>query len=237
TSDGTGSMRLRGMYTIMEQASRIYSQNLLHLGLATLAVKFPHTTFHLLQPPQNTELPFGPSMGFEASRAALRFGYASTKLWLDEQGAALVRSMSESQAAEPPAEVAAALPARVGPVERPPDAVVDLLLLAGLLRLPGHRDLRDRVDGQREDRRHARLVLRQVEGLHHRHARLLHRGRGQGRKADDVAGRVDVPHRGLVGLVHRDQPALVDGQPRAVDAERAHVGDAAGRHQELIHHD
>jgi NTE family protein len=106
-SDGTGSMRLRGVYTIMEQASRIYSQNLLHLGLATLAVKFPRTTFHLLQPPQNTELLFGPSMGFEASRAALRFGYASTKLWLDEQGAALVRSLSESPAAEPPVTKAA----------------------------------------------------------------------------------------------------------------------------------
>jgi len=95
-ADGTGSMRLRGVYTIMEQASRIYSQNLLHLGLATLAVKFPRTAFHLLQPPQNTELLFGPSMGFEASRAALRFGYTSTKLWLEEQGASLVRSLSAS---------------------------------------------------------------------------------------------------------------------------------------------
>jgi NTE family protein len=92
-ADGDGSMRLRGVYTIMEQASRIYSQNLLHLGLATLAVKFPRTAFHLLQPPQNTELLFGPSMGFEASRAALRFGYTSTKLWLDGQGASLVGSL------------------------------------------------------------------------------------------------------------------------------------------------
>ena len=92
--EGAGSMRLRGVYTIMEQASRIYSQNLLQLGLATLAVKFPRTTFHLLQPPQNSELPFGPSMGFEASRVALRFGYTSTKLWLEEQGAALVQSLS-----------------------------------------------------------------------------------------------------------------------------------------------
>jgi predicted acylesterase/phospholipase RssA len=89
------SMRQRGVYTIMEQASRIYSQNLLQLGLATLAVKYPRTAFHLLQPPQNTELPFGPSMGFEASRAALRFGYASTKLWLEQQGASLVRSLTE----------------------------------------------------------------------------------------------------------------------------------------------
>jgi predicted acylesterase/phospholipase RssA len=99
TVDGTGSMRLRGVYTIMEQASRIYSQNLLHLGLAALAVKFPRTAFHLLQPPQNTELLFGPSMGFEASRAALRFGYTSTKAWLAEQGAPLVRSLAPEAAA------------------------------------------------------------------------------------------------------------------------------------------
>ena len=98
---GEDSMRLRGVYTIMEQASRIYSQNLLHMGLATLAVKFPRTTFHLLQPPQNTELPFGPSMGFEAARAALRFGYASTKLWLDGPGASLLRSLSEGPVPAP----------------------------------------------------------------------------------------------------------------------------------------
>src|SRR5207249_10691004 len=41
--NGNASMTARGMYTIMEQAGRIYSQNLLTLGLATLAVKFPRT--------------------------------------------------------------------------------------------------------------------------------------------------------------------------------------------------
>jgi len=92
-ADG-GSMRLRGVYTIMEQASRIYSQNLLQLGLAGLAVKYPRTTFHLLQPPRDTTLLFGPSMGFEASRTALRYGYTSTKAWLAEQGASLVRQLA-----------------------------------------------------------------------------------------------------------------------------------------------
>ncbi|HET7342134.1 MAG TPA: patatin-like phospholipase family protein [Methylomirabilota bacterium] len=91
---GAGSMRARGVYTIMEQASRIYSQNLLQLGLAGLAVKFPRAAFFLLQPPRDTELLFGPSMGFEASRAALRFGYTSTKAWLAEQGAPLVRHLA-----------------------------------------------------------------------------------------------------------------------------------------------
>ncbi len=92
--DGTmGPMRTRGVYTIMEQASRIYSQNLLQLGLATLKVRFPRTDFFLLQPPRTTTLLFGPSMGFEASRAALRYAYTSTREWLDGQGAALVRRL------------------------------------------------------------------------------------------------------------------------------------------------
>lgn len=89
--DGTASMSSRGLYTIMEQANRIYSQNLLQLGLATLAVKHPQTDFFLLQPPRTDTPLFGPSMGFEASRAALRFGYTSTRDWLDAQGGPLVQ--------------------------------------------------------------------------------------------------------------------------------------------------
>ena len=89
-----GSMRARGVYTIMEQAGRIYSQNLLQLGMGALAVKYPHTAFHLLQPSQDSALLSGPSMGFEASRAALRFGYTSTRDWLAEQGAPLLRSLT-----------------------------------------------------------------------------------------------------------------------------------------------
>jgi len=96
-----GSMRARGVYTIMEQAGRIYSQNLLQLGMASLAVKFPQTIFHLLQPPQDTALLFGPSMGFEASQAALRFGYSSTQAWLNTQGAELLRQL-EWPDKEPP---------------------------------------------------------------------------------------------------------------------------------------
>jgi predicted acylesterase/phospholipase RssA len=92
-ADGA-SMRARGVYTIMEQAGRIYSQNLLQLGMASMAVKYPRTEFHLLQPSQDTTLLFGPSMGFQASRTALRFGYTSTRTWLEEQGASLVRSLT-----------------------------------------------------------------------------------------------------------------------------------------------
>ncbi len=90
---GVEPLRARGLYTIMEQANRIYSQNLLQLGLTVLGVKFPRTDFFLLQPPRTSALLFGPSMGFEASRAALRYGYTSTREWLDDQGTALVRRL------------------------------------------------------------------------------------------------------------------------------------------------
>jgi predicted acylesterase/phospholipase RssA len=86
-------MRLRGMYTIMEQAGRIYSQNLLQLGLSVLAVRFPRTVFFLHQPPRPSPLLFGPSMSFEASRAALRYGLASGETWLDTDGLSLVRRL------------------------------------------------------------------------------------------------------------------------------------------------
>ena len=92
-------MRMRGVYSIMEQASRIYSQNLLQLGLTALKLKYPRTSFFLLQPPRTTTFLFGPSMGFEASRAALRYGYTSTKEWLADQGAPLLRRMGTEAAA------------------------------------------------------------------------------------------------------------------------------------------
>jgi hypothetical protein len=80
-----------GKNAMTEQASRIYSQNLLQLGLATLAVKHPQTNFFLLQPPRTDTPLFGPCMGFEASRAALRFGYASTHEWLETHGNPLLQ--------------------------------------------------------------------------------------------------------------------------------------------------
>jgi NTE family protein len=91
-SDGR-PMRSRGLYTIMEQANRIYGHNLLHLGLATAAAKFPQTRFILLEPPRTRTPLFGPSMSFDVARDALRFGYSSTRQWLDEQGAALLEHL------------------------------------------------------------------------------------------------------------------------------------------------
>ena len=93
--DGEGGpMRSRGLWTIMEQASRIYGQNLLQLGLTTLAVRFPRTAFFLLEPPRTKNPLFGPSMGFEAARTALRFGYSSTLAWLATDGDGLIRRLA-----------------------------------------------------------------------------------------------------------------------------------------------
>jgi predicted acylesterase/phospholipase RssA len=90
---GVVPLRNRGLYSIMEQAGRIYSQNLLLLGLSTLRVKHPRTEFHLIQPSRDETPMVGPSMGFEASRAALRYGYESTKEWLAGQGTKVLRRM------------------------------------------------------------------------------------------------------------------------------------------------
>ena len=96
TLDGgvTTRLSLRGVYTIMEQASRIYSQNLLQLGLSALGAKFPRTTFFLHQPPRTSPLLFGPSMSFEASRAALRYGLEAGEAWLAADAAPLLRRIA-----------------------------------------------------------------------------------------------------------------------------------------------
>jgi hypothetical protein len=93
-SSASATIRGRGLYSIMEQTSRIYSQNLLSLGLDVVAARYPRTEFFLLEPPRDCELLFGPCMGFEASRKALRFGYESTSAWLDGAGAPLVRRLT-----------------------------------------------------------------------------------------------------------------------------------------------
>jgi NTE family protein len=90
---GVVPLRNRGLYTILEQAGRIYSQNLLQLGLSTLRIKHPRTEFYLIQPGREETPLFGPSMAFEASRAALRYGYESTREWLDGQGMTLLRRL------------------------------------------------------------------------------------------------------------------------------------------------
>jgi predicted acylesterase/phospholipase RssA len=93
-------LKSRGLYTIMEQAGRITSQHLLELGLRDLQQNHPKVEFFLCQPEPKDSPLFGPSMGFDASRAALRFGYASTKEWLQTKGALFIRRFSGPAAAQ-----------------------------------------------------------------------------------------------------------------------------------------
>jgi len=86
----SGALRKRGLYTVLEQASRIYGQNLLRLGLTVLPMRYPGTRFYLLEPARSKTPLFGPTMGFEASRAALHYGYTSTKEWLAGEGKPLL---------------------------------------------------------------------------------------------------------------------------------------------------
>ncbi len=96
-----------GLYAIMEQAAHITSIRLLELALGELRLRHPRVDFHLIQPdpvgsPMNV-----PSMGFEASRAALRFGRTSVREWLKSREAAPLR---ERFGGRPAATPAAALP-------------------------------------------------------------------------------------------------------------------------------
>ncbi len=94
------SLKTRGLYTIMEQAGRITSQHLLELGLRDLQKNHPKVEFFLFQPEPRESPLFGPSMGFEASRAALRFGYETTREWLQTKGAVFIRRFSAGAARE-----------------------------------------------------------------------------------------------------------------------------------------
>lgn len=88
------ALKSRGLYSILEQAGRITSQNLLELGLRDLQQTYPKVEFFLFQPEAKESPLFGPSMGFEASRAALRFGYTTTKDWLRTKGQIFARRFS-----------------------------------------------------------------------------------------------------------------------------------------------
>jgi predicted acylesterase/phospholipase RssA len=83
------ALRGQGLYGILEQVGRINSQSLLELGLRELALSHPGVEIHLVQPPALDTPLFGPSMGFEASRQALRFGHDSVGKWLEGEGAIL----------------------------------------------------------------------------------------------------------------------------------------------------
>lgn len=81
-------VRSRGLYAIMEQAGHITSVNILHLGLRELKLRRPDVEIFLVQPESKVSPLVGPAMGFESSRAALRYGHTSVTEWLAGDGAA-----------------------------------------------------------------------------------------------------------------------------------------------------
>jgi predicted acylesterase/phospholipase RssA len=98
-------VRRRGMYAIMEQAGHITSSRILELGLAELRLRCPEVDCHLIEPGPTPSPLIGPSMGFEASRAALRFGYESVKEWLASEAAGRIRMRFGSPVSAKPSAV------------------------------------------------------------------------------------------------------------------------------------
>lgn len=82
-------IRRGGLYAIMEQAGHISSLNLFNIGLSTVKLQHPEVEILVIQPEPKPSPLVGPSMGFEASRAALRYGYVTVKDWLQGPGAAV----------------------------------------------------------------------------------------------------------------------------------------------------
>src|SRR6202034_2440809 len=122
-------------------------------------------------------------------------------------------------------------------------------LAAGQFAIPGHTDLvghrllgqidlsradigdlRDRVDADRLQGSQAVYGL--AERVAGRHAALVHRGRRQRGKADDVADGVDVVDLGLEQLVDEDPAAGIGLQPGVAKFEVFGLALPAGR----VHH-
>ncbi|MGH7396922.1 MAG: patatin-like phospholipase family protein [Candidatus Rokuibacteriota bacterium] len=87
-------IRRGGLYAIMEQATHIASLNLFNIGLREIKLLHPEVEILVIQPEPKPSPLVGPSMGFEASRAALRYGYATVKDWLAGPGAAVTARFS-----------------------------------------------------------------------------------------------------------------------------------------------
>jgi predicted acylesterase/phospholipase RssA len=88
TEPGEPAIRRGGLYAIMEQTGHIASLNLFNVGLREIKLLRPEVDILVVQPEPKPSPLVGPSMGFEASRAALRYGYRTVKEWLTGPGAA-----------------------------------------------------------------------------------------------------------------------------------------------------
>ncbi len=89
TEPGEPAIRGGGLYAIMEQTGHIASLNLFNVGLREIKLLHPEVEVLVVQPEAKHSPLVGPSMGFEASRAALHYGYRTVKEWLAGPGAAV----------------------------------------------------------------------------------------------------------------------------------------------------
>ncbi len=94
-----GDMEIRngGLYAIMEQTTHIASLNLFNVGLREIKLMHPDVQILVVQPEPRPSPLVGPSMGFEASRAALRYGYRTVKEWLAGPGAEVTARFTQSR--------------------------------------------------------------------------------------------------------------------------------------------
>jgi predicted acylesterase/phospholipase RssA len=95
--DTADAMEIRkgGLYAIMEQTTHIASLNLFNVGLREIKLLHPEVEVMVVQPEPRPSPLVGPSMGFEASRAALRYGYRTVKEWLAGPGAAVTERFTQ----------------------------------------------------------------------------------------------------------------------------------------------
>jgi NTE family protein len=82
TEPDAPEIRRGGLYAIVEQTTHIASLNLFNLGLREIKLRHPEVEILVIQPEPKPSPLVGPSMGFEASHAALRYGYETVKEWL-----------------------------------------------------------------------------------------------------------------------------------------------------------
>jgi hypothetical protein len=95
TEPGAAEIRRGGLYAIMEQTGHITSLNLFNVALREIKLVHPEVEILVIQPDPRPSPLVGPSMGFEASRAALRYGYSTVREWLAGPGGAVAARFAE----------------------------------------------------------------------------------------------------------------------------------------------
>ena len=129
--------------------------------------------------------------------------------------------------------VADDFPACVVPVVRAADHELYAALRRILLRQADAAHLRDRVDAVGQEVAHLSLVG-EAEGMAHRDASLLHRGRRERRETDDIARGVHARARGSIVVVYLQAATFVGNDADAVERKVTRASAATGGEEELL---